>query len=135
MACRGRNASRRKRVRIGIGSGINTVAGAPCRSAKIVAGGVGADGVRLVSQVEAEHRGKSVRCEIGNSDGIGCTLGLLDSVCPVEHVHPIVGPAGFRIIIPSGDVPKPIGFVRVASLGAVIIENDVQADGAGVVKN
>src|SRR5579864_4946956 len=49
-------------------------------------------------------------------------------------MHPIVGPARLGIVVAvANDVPQAVGFVRIARLGTVVVEDDMQADGARIV--
>ena len=83
----------------------------------------------LVTQVESEHDGETVGREIVNGDSIGGTLSLPDSVDPIGDVYPVVGPVGLGVVIAvADDVPQSVGIVGIASLRAMVIENNVYSD-------
>ena len=88
----------------------------------------------LVAQVESEHDGETVGGEIVHGDGISGTLSLPDSVDPIGDVYPVVGPARLGVVIAIGkscwgcQKSDAIGLVGIASLGAMVVENNVYSD-------
>lgn len=88
----------------------------------------------LVAQVESEHDGETVGRKIVHGDRIGGTLSLPDSVDPIGDVYPVVGPVRLGVVIAvADDVPQAVGFVRIASLGAMVVENNVYSDRSCII--
>src|SRR5579864_2081041 len=128
------NTSRSERIGVRIHRRVNSIAGAPRRATEIVASAAAAHGMRLVAQVEPENDWESIGSEIVQGSSVGRSLRLRDAVDPIDHMHPIVGPVRLGIVVTvADDVPQAIGFVRIASLGTVVVQDDVQADGARIV--
>src|SRR6185436_340792 len=95
-----------------------------------------AHGMRLVAEVVTDDDRKTVGCQIIHRDSVGRTLYLRNAMHPVDYVDPIVRPIRFRVVVVAADeVPESIGFGRVAGLGAMVVDHEMEADRTAVVQD
>ena len=118
----GRHTGRREGVRVGIDVRIDPVAGAPGGAVQVI---TVAGCVRLVTQIQSDNDRIAVGGIVIHRYGVGGPKGLGDAMRPAQHADPICDPDGLR---ETRGIPQAAFLGRVAFVGAVVIQDDVQAD-------